>query len=64
MILRTAWLHNSNTPCVATWFDSESNENYNLSTKDRLWMLWKVLSEKRLIGIVFEKSFLEQEASQ
>jgi hypothetical protein len=66
MILRLEWLKGSKRALIASYFDPEEGEkDYHIGVKGRLLLIWKAITEPRLVGIVYDKSrSLTQELCQ
>jgi hypothetical protein len=57
MILRLEWLKGSKRALIASYFDPEEGEkDYHPGIKGRLLLVWKAITEPRLVGIVYDKS--------
>jgi len=56
MILRTHPIHKARIFTVATFFDTENEyEEFKMPLKDKLFLIYKIITTSRMVGIVTHK---------
>lgn len=55
MMLRIHPIHEAHYNTIASYYDAEEGEKYEISLKDRLIFIWTALTKKNLVGVVIRK---------